>query len=278
LYKDWRSYGALPAIDWEGRGYFAYEGHGDRSGRSGAEAFTTDATYETWLRALYSAQGGDFSRVPTLVDLFAGDIDPECMDLCESLLGDAAPSATIDRLAQRLDSGSASFEETLSWCSVLVQRGKIADMRIVAKAYEPVADIKDAAIIPVQLSTCLDPGSALSNPGLFGPVKQYRAAIEQRCDELAKTCETGQALVFKGEPVGVRRLAVHALARLRRPCFPSDFRRRFENATGIDCSSFYEEGRFKPMQAAALITGFLESPQSWRFEDGVRYFFGHRIP
>lgn len=271
MHKDWRSYGTLPALDWEGHGYFAYERQGDGPSLS-------DTAYETWLSALRDAQNGDFSGVPSLVDLFTGDIDPECMDLCESLLADAAPSVTIDRLVQRLDGGSLGFEETLSWCSVLAQRGKIADMRVVARAYEQVADIRDAALIPVDLSACLDPGSGLSNPDLFGTVRQYRAAIEQRCDELAEKCGTDQALVFKGEPVSIRRLGVHILARMREPCFPYDLRRRFENATGIDCSSFYEGGQFKPMQAAALITGFLESPHSWLFEEGVRYFFGHRVP
>ncbi|OBU66494.1 hypothetical protein A9K58_12110 [Stenotrophomonas maltophilia] len=68
------------------------------------------------------------------------------------------------------------------------------------------------------------------------------------------------------------------LRRLREPCFPFELRRRFECATGIDCSCFYQERVFRPMHASALLEAFLEDSDAGGFESGVRYFFGHRIP
>jgi hypothetical protein len=56
------------------------------------------------------------------------------------------------------------------------------------------------------------------------------------------------------------------------------YRRRFEASTGIDCSGFYKDRNFQPLTAAAILEDFLESPEVARYEEGVRYFFGHRIP
>ncbi|NJK31974.1 MAG: hypothetical protein HC927_05885 [Deltaproteobacteria bacterium] len=56
------------------------------------------------------------------------------------------------------------------------------------------------------------------------------------------------------------------------------FRRRFEASTGIDCSEFYSDGEFFPLVAAARLEAWIDSPEADRYEPGVRYFFGHRIP
>ena len=52
-----------------------------------------------------------------------------------------------------------------------------------------------------------------------------------------------------------------------------------EATTGLDCRGFFnEEGAFQPLAAAAIVEDFLESGQAVKYEPGVRYFFGHRIP
>jgi hypothetical protein len=57
-----------------------------------------------------------------------------------------------------------------------------------------------------------------------------------------------------------------------------DDRLWFEAATGIDCSSFFDDGEFQPLAATAIVEEFLESGDPERFEPGVRYFFRNRIP
>lgn len=56
------------------------------------------------------------------------------------------------------------------------------------------------------------------------------------------------------------------------------FRSRFEPATGIDCSDCFHEGQVRLLAAESLVESFLESPEAARYEDGVRYFWGNRIP
>ena len=55
-------------------------------------------------------------------------------------------------------------------------------------------------------------------------------------------------------------------------------RRRFEPATGLDCSEIFADDTVHPLAAAAIAEEFLDSDAAARFEDGVRYFFGRRIP
>ncbi len=52
----------------------------------------------------------------------------------------------------------------------------------------------------------------------------------------------------------------------------------FEAATGINCSDFFVDKKLQPLTAAARVEEFLESSQAKQYEEGVRYFFSHRIP
>ncbi len=88
--------------------------------------------------------------------------------------------------------------------------------------------------------------------------------------------------VLHGQQFSVRGLALRLQNHLRgseiNDVYVARDRHRFESATGIDCRKFFNKGSVKVMAAAAIVEEFLESPESEKYEDGVRYFFGHRIP
>ncbi|QRK11042.1 hypothetical protein JQX13_13790 [Archangium violaceum] len=110
----------------------------------------------------------------------------------------------------------------------------------------------------------------------------YEDRVLERYEELKRKFGTDQVILLHGERFSV----VSVARRLLRSLNGSDFerakrpfyRRRFEASTGIDCSPFYKDGEFQPLTAAAILEDFLESPEAARYEEGVRYFFGHRIP
>jgi hypothetical protein len=56
------------------------------------------------------------------------------------------------------------------------------------------------------------------------------------------------------------------------------WRRKFEASTGTNCMRFYGNGAIQPLEAAATVEDFLEGAEAGKYEDRVRYFFGHRIP
>lgn len=279
MYKDWSVYGNPIMVDWRSRGYFAYPEHAPQASGAAGNLLPQAAHWPQWLEALHRARAGDFSPIPQLLDIIPSDTHPVTRRLSAELLGDAGPDSCIDGAADRTAQGlDDDFEVTLSWCRVLMRRAKLADIAFVLDAFERVADIQDAGIIPILISDCLDSNSELSDPDEFDSLQGYKESVQRRCHELAEQLGTDQALVVYGGPFGVVRLAELILVRLREPDFPEDLRRRFETATGIDCSSFYLDRQFQPLRAAALIEAFLEDPGITRFRDGERYFFGHLIP
>lgn len=55
--------------------------------------------------------------------------------------------------------------------------------------------------------------------------------------------------------------------------------RSFRAMTGLDCRDVYtKEGALQRLTTAAILEDWLDSGEAERFEPGVRYFFGHRIP
>ncbi|WP_260955703.1 hypothetical protein [Pseudomonas citri] len=275
---DWSRYGNPEMVDWEGRGYFAYPDVVTIAPKRESGQLPQQDDYFRWLEALRWAKLGDFSPMPGLVELGRGDTHPVNRRLCAELLGDAGPASTVDTIATRLACEEVGLELTLAWGGVLTRRGKLADIPIVLAAFERVATISDAEILPVYLSACLETGYELCDHQDYDSLDSYRHAVLNRCAELTGRFGTDQVCVDGGEPLSVIGLAQRILRRLREPYFPFELRRRFECATGIDCSCFYHDRVFRPLHASALLEAFLEGAHATGFKSGVRYFFGHRIP
>ncbi len=92
------------------------------------------------------------------------------------------------------------------------------------------------------------------------------------------------AFILGGAPFSVVGLAKRMLAHAKagEDSSRTNFERMlFEANTGISCREFFtndEEVQFRPLAASAILEDFLADPWRDHFEDGVRYFFGHRVP
>jgi hypothetical protein len=193
-------------------------------------------------------------------------------------LGDAGTSGCFEAIIRELIATS-STELTINFCDALATRGKLADVPLILESYEYVATIEDAAVIPSHLSNLLEPEvGAIADPSQLPSVDEYHAIVMERYQELATSFGTDQLSVLRGAEFGVVPLARQILDRARRPYFPSDLSRRFSTSTGIDSAQFYKNKEFQPLSTAAVVEAFLDSPEAAKYEDGVRYFFGHRIP
>ncbi len=92
-----------------------------------------------------------------------------------------------------------------------------------------------------------------------------------------------QSTVVEGELVNFENVTRRLLKRVRFPAPPQGRVEQgwmfFAATTGVDCRDFFDgEGRLRHLTAAALLEAYLASGAVERFEPGVRYFFGHRIP
>ncbi|NJK31977.1 MAG: hypothetical protein HC927_05900 [Deltaproteobacteria bacterium] len=110
----------------------------------------------------------------------------------------------------------------------------------------------------------------------------YEAGVNTVYAEVLTKIGDERLPVAFGEVFGVRQLVERYLEHLGNTpweCMMQPFfRRRFEATTGIDCSEFYVDRSFLPIVAAARLEAWLDSPDAERYEPGVRYFFGRRIP
>jgi hypothetical protein len=269
----------FPVIDRSGRGYF---GIPEPPPGTRFPANPRANPWLAWTVALYEARRGSFDNIPPVLDLYDPAADDPIFNFQVILLvGDAGPGGCFDKLIAELEHPEEplDYEVGINFSRGLGIRGRLADLPLMARTYEQHAFFDDADIIPVFISNLLEsePGK-LSEPKEFESPEQYVAAVDERVRELADELGGDQVLVLAGERFSVRRLGELILEQLDDPYFPLDYRRKFEAATGIDCSRFFRKEVLRPLAAAAIVEKFLESPAAATYEDGVRYFFGHRIP
>lgn len=265
-------------IDWEGRGYFGCPQP------PSADRFPVDGARDpwlTWARLLEAAKRGEFSRLPTLIDLYWQTKDHVFRHLCSILLGDAGPTACLSRIEGYLKNPDKHIysDNALNFCRILAARGRLADVPLLLSAFLQRANVRDMDMVCLYISRLLEPETgSLSDPSEFPSLEEYAASVMRHYDKLAERFKTLDVFVYGGERFGVIRLAEKILVELHEPWFSTDLRARFESSTGIDCSGFYQAGVLQPLTAAAIVEQFLDSPESAHYEDGVRYFFKHRLP
>jgi hypothetical protein len=125
-------------------------------------------------------------------------------------------------------------------------------------------------------------GSKVSDPSAS---KEFDDLVLKRWSEVAASCPDERSAIWAGRVTDVRAFAEHFLALITQEDFTIvnspltvPLREKFEASTGIDCSSFYRQGKFAQLPAAATLESFLDTVGPDAFESGRRYFFGHRIP
>jgi hypothetical protein len=234
--------------------------------------------WDVWLRAFDSAKAGSFERLAALAALQPATTDVVWRRATTDLLGDAAPPALLAAAAERLET-AASFELVMDSCAMLRAWGRLSVVPLLLRAWERFARAGDALIIPVHISELLEAKAGpLGDPTEFPSVEAYRRAVMDRYEDRKQKFGGDHVYILRGARFGVVRLAEQIIRELREPVFPFFFRRSFEASTGIDCSAFYERHVIQAMAARRMMEAFLDSPATEKFQDGSRYFFGHRIP
>jgi hypothetical protein len=268
---------AKTGIDWWSGGY---HGCPDTAPQSSLPLSLRTPEWEAWIAVLRLAKQGDFSKTATLLDIYANASSTIVEAACATLVADAGDPAAFRRIEAELRPRQTGYEKTINFCDALQARGRLGDVPLMLECFERIATIKDADIIPSQLSRLLEPEPDLiSEPSDFASLDDYREAVLALYRKVLDEIGSEERFVFLGKPYGVVPMAKALLGRLQKPHVQIFWRQRFEAPTGINCSAFYDaEKVLQPLAAAEIVEDFLESPKAAEFEDGVRYFFGHRIP
>jgi hypothetical protein len=266
-------------IDWQGRGYFGVPVPPDAIG------FPDDPLaqpWRAWAVALREAKAGNFSYLPALLQAYekSNDSFDALLDqLILNLIGEAGPSSMFSPVEHRAKHGP-TVRQAIAACGSLWKRGMLSDASIILDLYERVMGAEGSVMLPIFLSDMLDDDETeIVPPRRADDLEKYREEVTARVEQLERRLGRSEVLVLRGEVFSVPRLARLTLNEVKAGPNPRiSWRARFEASTGLDCTAFYKEGSAQPLAAAAIIEEFLEGPASRKYENGVRYFFSHRIP
>jgi hypothetical protein len=234
---------------------------------------------------------GEFTRVEQLLEIYRRVEDGVLRATIRTLLGDAGTFSCFQRMREELEAERKTEDEmalyyyrdkAIHYGDAFVAWGMLDAVPVILDNYLTLrlAKIREIDLLPIYLSLMLERDWGLiSVEPPAEALEEYLGLVMERYEELRGQYGSGSVLVYNGEPCGVRYFA----RRLAGDVGPkhrdeAELRRRFEASTGIDCHGFYGDNGFQPLVAAKIAEEFLNSPEAAKYEDGVRYFFGHRIP
>jgi hypothetical protein len=267
-------------LNWRSYGYFTQPTPADDPQR-GAEP---NATQWTLLEAIIQqAKTGDFRNVTDLLGIVRRADDDGVLrgKACEAL-GDLGHVREFKSILEELDSLTHP-ERAIAYCGALRDWGRLSVIPVLLHQYDIYKPFDIAEKIPLYVSSILEKewGELAQHPSI-AQLDEYAAQVLSRYHELKESFASDDVLVQNGAKFGVVPFARQILGHLTDSYFDVTFqpyfRRRFEALTGIDCSPFFQDGVFQPLAAAAIVEEFLEGRTAPKYEVGVRYFFGHRIP
>jgi hypothetical protein len=266
----------LAWLRWNALGYY---GCPEPSTSVEATINTTGNPWLIWAIVLKQAKRGQFDLLPTLVPFCTQTADPVLARVCSAVLGDAGTETCLVSIVRELEMAQY-YEVALNLCDALYSQGKLANIPLLLEAYLRFCRVGDVDIIPIWLADLIESNEdeLVSEPHRFEDIEDYRDFVLDYYTLVVRELGTDQKVAHKGKEFGVIPFSKYMLTRIRQPYPRTTLRRKFEASTGIDCTPFYKDGALQPLAAAAIIEGFLNSTEADQYQNGARYFFGHRIP
>jgi len=266
---------------WEDRGYFAPAAPADDPD---LKEIGDVALWMETQEILAQAKAGEFRRIERLLDIHHATTRSHLLPwVCAQLVGDAGTPSCFARMIRDLDD-SLNPDTAGSFCKAFEAWGSLSSIPAIIQSYDRHFGAELMNAVPLHISSLLEPewGPLSEFPSEDGLIA-YEDRVLEQYEVLKQKFGTDQVILLHGERFGVVSMVQRWLRGLKsgddfERAKRSFYRRRFEASTGIDCSSIYKDGRFHPLTAAAILEDFLASPAAARYEEGVRYFFGHRIP
>lgn len=257
-------------LDFEAEGYFIDPDPGQRPAKSREQ-------WALFEEAVRDAKLGLFDSIPEVVQALTHYKDYVLKHAAALFLQDAITSQGIELLHREMK-GCRDPLLIVEYCHILCSFGRLSLVPVCLDFYEKIRSFNEAPSVTVSLSDMLEsePGE-LCLPDATISAKAYRKLVLDRCEELRRENSDESLSWFRGQLFSVPKLAEYLLQRVRDSQFEPELRQKFEAATGLSCTAFYEQGVFQPLAAAALVEDFLING-SQPYQEGIRYFFGHQIP
>jgi hypothetical protein len=272
------------------------------------DALSSDNPWIVIAAVLERAKRGDHNSIPRLQAFFQASTRKGPEHASIHLTGDAGREADLAALQVVLEKGPdplrayAAEAAQMAGRLWLIPSMLTAWKRVISRANHETIGFAISSLLespggPIATSAGIynaDPtvASKLGNPAMRAmaerhageqSVTEFEQQVQARLEALRR--EFGdRAILWRGQLFNVRVLAEQMYALVRDPAARPlhglfiPMRHKFEAATGINCSGCYRNGALQPLNAEALLETYLGSEASTKYEDNVRYFFGHRIP
>ncbi|WP_147867989.1 hypothetical protein [Stieleria maiorica] len=266
--------------------------------------FAMDDPWRVLLKSLARAKRGDFSELSHLEKVIVESKNTVATNIALELIGSAGTDAQLKFLRESILHGNEYL--SVEACAAAVSAGCLSLIPAMLERWAFAKAFRDRETISLRLGILLEEWEGpITEMRLFhddsdgstteeiatesvlseGFTKKYVALVNNSMVELKSRCAASDSPVLLGNPFGVVKLAEYMASLLRSEI---DFaslsamflvlRHRFDSSTGIDCSGFFLDRKFQPLMASSVLETFFESGEADKFEHGVRYFFGHRIP
>jgi len=254
---------------------------------------------KAWLRLehlLDELKRGRFEVLPMLLELLRASPDWKLKDAAAQILGVTGTVEIFRDMRKELELMSSSQPATIDvrtreliklYCKAFTLWGRLDVVPVLMDQYLYLRLRKTPEIemLPIWMADLLtaDDESMIAQEPDEADLDDYLNLVMNRYDEICSELGSAKAVVFRGRLQSVRTWA----NRMRHPTATTlpflsseleETRSRFESATGIDCSSAFPQGLPSSLAAASIAEQFLASSDLASYQEGIRYFFGHRIP
>jgi hypothetical protein len=248
------------------------------------KALSSDDGWEALSSSLEHAKLGIFDPLARLIRFVTAHSPPFLVRGIVELLGDAGPGEALRELQGVMTHEAEWLRAEACWGAQYA--GSLWLVPSIVHAWRAVKRQSAREKISCVLSQLLEerPGPISDCGGK--PAQEYEGLVNGRLDELRTRLGNDRIPIWEGRTFGVRALAERKYDSLMKGDEQESalnaifvaFRHRFEASTGTSCSSMFRNCKFQPLVATAILEDFLASAEAERYEDGVRYFFRHRIP
>jgi hypothetical protein len=244
------------------------------------------ASSDPWIRlaaAVEHAKHGDHSGISKLGGLI--HLEPPAALLTRAVLdviGTAGTTADLKMLAAAMTDSDYLAKES---CRAASCAGELWLIQHMIEAWRRVRSFSDRETMRMRIASILEDWDGPIVSSIIETDDEFVELVQQRVHQLQGDGAKVNTAFLLGRPSNPTWLAKYMLALTRsdidRHTLTSMFyllRHQFEASTGIAWSAFFKQGVLQPLSAAAILEEYTVSSDPSRFDEGVRYFFGHRIP
>lgn len=259
-------------IDWFGGGYF------DLFDLSLCEGNRGNDSFSIFLSAFRGAVDGDYSLLPSLINIVVEECPSPVGAACVDLLGNSAPFKMIEDMKN--DSRFIDdVELNYSLMRILAMRGTIQDATVILESFISNNKLSDySEVYPIWISQILD-WSSMSRlrPEYYDTVTNYSNAVIERASSLKKTYRSDTVSLIGGELLHANKMCEFIRMAIESGNFSYILRQKFEAYAGVDCTKFYFQRKVSDLDAIQIIEEYLDSDLFLDYVPGERYFFGKRV-